>query len=147
MQIACAWASASIACSIDMDHSCASIVLVIMLRKVRPGRDPLGRAHRFASSSSASTTRLKKPQRRPLPPLIERPSVEQFRRPALADDPGQDRAGPHVAACKADAVNRNAVFASGVANPQVRAMAMIAPAPTQTPSMAAITGLPQLTSP
>ena len=42
-------------------------------------------------------------------------------------------------------VNRNAVLASGVAIRMSEAMAMIAPAPTQMPSIAAITGLPQFT--
>ena len=42
-------------------------------------------------------------------------------------------------------MNRNAVLASGVPIRRSEAMAMIAPAPTQTPSTAAITGLPQFT--
>ena len=40
-------------------------------------------------------------------------------------------------------VNRKAHFASGVASRMSAAMAMIAPAPTATPSTAAITGLLQ----
>ena len=40
-------------------------------------------------------------------------------------------------------VNRNAVLASGVPIRRSDAIAMIAPAPTHMPSMAAITGLPQ----
>ena len=40
-------------------------------------------------------------------------------------------------------MNRNAVFASGVAKRMSDAIAMIAPAPTQTPSTAAMIGLPQ----
>ena len=40
-------------------------------------------------------------------------------------------------------VNRNAVLASGVAMRMSDAMAMMAPAPTATPSTAAMIGLPQ----
>ena len=40
-------------------------------------------------------------------------------------------------------VNRKAVFASGVAMRMSQAMAMIAPAPTATPSTAQMIGLPQ----
>ena len=40
-------------------------------------------------------------------------------------------------------VNRNAALAEGAASRRSLAMAMIAPAPTQIPSTAAITGLPQ----
>ena len=41
-------------------------------------------------------------------------------------------------------LNRNAVFASGVASLMSDAMARIAPAPTATPSTAAMIGLPQV---
>ena len=41
-------------------------------------------------------------------------------------------------------VNRNAAFAAGVASRRSEAMATIAPAPAQTPSTAAMIGLPQL---
>ena len=40
-------------------------------------------------------------------------------------------------------MNRNATFARGVPSRRSEAVAIIAPAPTQTPSIAAITGLRQ----
>src|SRR5258708_6170478 len=57
MQIACAWASASIACSIDMFHSWSSIFLVMAWPKVGPVASSRARAWASASTASRAATR------------------------------------------------------------------------------------------
>ncbi len=69
--------------------------------------------------------------------------VEQLRRPPLADDAGQDGAGPHVTPSKPTRLKRKATFAFSVPMRMSEAMAMIAPAPAQTPSIAATIGCGQ----
>src|SRR5206468_114295 len=73
MQIACACASASIACSRLIDHSWLSCVLVMPCAKVGPEASWSASASASRSSSSAATSRLKKPQRSPSCAVIVRP--------------------------------------------------------------------------
>ena len=69
--------------------------------------------------------------------------IEQLGGAALADDARQDRAGAHVAAGKADAVEQERDLGLRRADAQSEAIAMIAPAPAQTPSIAATIGCGQ----
>src|SRR5262245_43178279 len=73
IQIACACASASIACSRLIDHSWLSCVLVMPCANVGPVASWRASASASRSSSSAATSRLKKPQRSPSCAVIVRP--------------------------------------------------------------------------
>jgi hypothetical protein len=85
---------------------------------------------------------LKKPQRSPSSPPSAA-GVEQLAGAALADDARQHGAGAHVAAGQADAVEQKGGLAARRAQPHIEAMAMMAPAPAHTPSMAATMGCGQ----
>ena len=76
------------------------------LAKVGP--DAIRRASDSASFSrtSAATSLLKKPQAFAFLRRHGAAGIEKFGGAALADDPRQDRAGAHVAAGKADAVEQ-----------------------------------------
>ena len=104
MQIACACASASIACSRPMFHSWFSCVFVMPCANVGPVGQPPGQRERSrSSSSSAGCSALKKPHRSPSVGAHRAAGVEQLGGPALTDDARQHRAGAHVAAGQADA--------------------------------------------
>jgi hypothetical protein len=118
MQIACACASASIACSIVIAHSWCSMVLVMPLAKLGPAARSRAIACASASSDSGGTRRLNQPQRSPL--AAQRAAgVQQFAGPALADDARQHRAGAHVAAGQAHAVEQERGLAACRAQAQV----------------------------
>jgi hypothetical protein len=139
--MACAWASASIAAGRLMSHSWSSIVFVIACAKVGP--EASCAASSAAASSTGSARRLKKPQRSASSAPIERPVNSSsavrpwpIRRGSIAHTPMSQPARP-------TRVNRKATLARGVPRRMSAAVAIAAPAPTQTPSIAAITGCGQ----
>ena len=69
--------------------------------------------------------------------------IEELGGAALADDAGQDRTRAHVAAGEPDAREQERGLGLGRGDADIGGHAMIAPAPTATPSTAVMIGLPQ----
>ena len=144
MQIAWACASASIACSMVIAHSWCSMVLVIPLAKVGPCASSPASFCASSSSASGVQRRLKNPHRSPSSPPSERPVYSSsLARPwptmrgSMAQAPMSQPASP-------TRLNRKAVLLRAVPKRRSEAMATIAPAPAQMPSIAATIGCGQI---
>ena len=85
-------------------------------------------------------SRLKKPQRSPSTPFIARPVNSNSAARPWPTIRGSIAHAPMSQPARPTRVNRNATFERGVPIRMSDAVAIIAPAPTQTPSTAAITG-------
>ena len=135
-----AWAAASavIAAPTSMFHSSCRLFFVTACAKLGPAASVCASVVALANTRSVREAVVEPPPFR-LNPVHEPPGVEQLARAALPDDPRQHCAGPHVGARKADATNRKPTGSSR-AEAKSLAMARIAPAPAQMPSMAATIG-------
>ena len=139
---ACASASMSSACSIDTCHSASSWRLVTAWAMVGPlascrGQAPAHRRGRRRRSGSRS------PRRSPSSALMLRPVNSSSAARPWPMIRGKMAQAPMSAPDRPTRVNRKAVLASGAARRRSLAMAMIAPAPAQTPSTAAMIGCGQ----
>gem|GEM_PF-5205476 len=143
MQIAWAWASASMASSTPIAHSWCSMVLVMPWAKVGPAASSCASACASASTASGSHRRLKKPQASASSPLMLRPVYKRSEARPWPMIRGRMVQAPMSQPARPTRVNRKAVLLRAVPRRRSETMATMAPAPAQTPSTAATIGCGQ----
>ena len=119
------------------------MVLVIMCAKVGPAASDCASLIASASSASGATSRLKKPQRSASSAFMVRPVNRSSAARPCPITRGSMAQAPISQPARPTRVKRKAVFAFAVPMRMSENSAIIAPAPTQTPSTAAITGCGQ----
>ena len=143
MQIACAWASASMHSPRPELHSCYSIVLVIAWPKVGPSARLVGHRGGFGEQLVRLDQAVVEAEALGLLAADDAAGVEQVGGAREADHARQQRARAHVGAGQADAHEQERELAARRRVAHVGGQAIIAPAPVQTPSIAAMIGCGQ----